>query len=512
MYKYNEGFFDFSPYCGLKNNADITYGNLGEFLPAAVEAAHKCGIEIYAVYKPFDHAINLTFPFNSNAALKYGKIATLSGESGWAVNGLVKLQDKRIKRRMDEVPAGIEERVVSKIKLYADSSKPTRITRDNLTILVSDDNGAYRKYTEDFDFTDKLEKGKRVITLDKLSIGNRFFSICTPFKDDNGTFKNTLDKLAEIYDTNGESIPFTYGMISRKDRNGVFSLKTSPEITLEGYEFDVFNRKIVTMHGDSLECIIDNSAGYIAFVKGKEEYLTGALSPVYEEVHAYWLRHIEECLEAGVDGVDLRIANHNRTLEWDRYGFEGPVIEEYKRIHGVDITKEAFDRKKQLDIIAGCYTDFYRKASRLIRDAGKKVQLHIGTPALGRGKHPYMGLYWEWEKWIEEGLADEITLKGVWPDDKEYTDMGYKLSSKHNMPIYACPYLNDLTRVSSKDKFENSLRNGLAASVAERKQNGFILYEAASVIRTEKDGKIEILFPGLPQIMKEFKSKESICS
>jgi hypothetical protein len=80
------------------------------------------------------------------------------------------------------------------------------------------------------------------------------------------------------------------------------------------------------------------------------------------------------------------------------------------------------------------------------------------------------------------------------------------------MPIYACPYLNDLTRVSSKDKFENSLRNGLAASVAERKQNGFILYEAASVIRTEKDGKIEILFPGLPQIMKEFKSKESICS
>ncbi len=39
------------------------------------------------------------------------------------------------------------------------------------------------------------------------------------------------------------------------------------------------------------------------------------------------------CADAGggVDGVDLRVGNHNRSMEWENYGFEPPVLDECRR-------------------------------------------------------------------------------------------------------------------------------------------------------------------------------------
>jgi hypothetical protein len=252
-----------------------------------------------------------------------------------------------------------------------------------------------------------------------------------------------------------------------------------------GFEFGPWYHDVFDGLGIHANCILDNCCGELGVAVGHDEYITGALSPAFSESQNYWLKQIEYSLNAGVDGVDLRIANHNRSLNWNDYGFEEPVMKDFESTTGRSWTDTPENHNIRRKIIADYYTKFYKKASILIRTKGKKVQLHIGPQyVLAKADNRYMGLDWQWERWLCEDLADEITLKGCWPDDKFISKI-YKLTKDKNINLHCCPYLNYL---AEDGNLGEPLRAAISQALKSDMLNGFIFYEAAYLYNIDNSG------------------------
>lgn len=503
------GYLDAVPWERMGEHAKATYRNMGPFLPAAVEAAHACDMELFAVYKPFDVATNVSAPFGSAFAQRYGKgFSCISGEIFSSTDDFTPYAPMRIERNMSGTPPELDARPVRTIRLASRSDAPTRITAETLEIRISDDNGAYHPYDGRIEFREEVQSGRRVIILDKLDIPHRFLALHTPFRDQAGTFKNTLPGLVTLYDTEGTPLPFTYGLLSRADRypsqpDNPHHVGPWDEMPREGYAFNIWNPAVLddsrqrTNDVRQWNVVLDNPRGYLALARGKERYVAGALSPTYPEVRDYWLGHVRECLDAGVDGVDLRVAQHNRALDWEAYGFEPPVVREYRRRYG-DVPLGDFDRDRQLAIIAESYNTFYRRAAVLIRAAGKRVQLHV-NPLFHTGT--YMGLKWDWERWLADGLADELTLKEVWPGDRAFVEVVRARPGGRDIPLHTCPWLCDCPGGAAWQKM---FAERLAEGIRGRREDGFIFYESAVMATVEPDGRARVLIPEVAETMRSF--------
>lgn len=487
-HRHDNGYLSALPWAGIAENYNQTYDAIGELLPAVVKIARDLDLEIYAVYKPFDLAHNYSFPFGSLGASKFGKgISAIGGDVYSGCRDLGKLADFRSACRWDDIPADINNRRIQRIRLVSCDASDTRITKDNFSISVSSDNGSYTVYPQSFSFYNTVENGFRILTIDGLNIASPFLALHTTFKDNFGTFSNRLDKLVELYDEQGRQLPFTYGLYARADRFDEAS--HAPPLwdmyPMEGYDFNIPSSKVMVPDGSGRH-ILDNIRGYLALAKGKERYVVGTLSPAYDATHDLWLRHIQECLDAGVDGVDIRVENHNRALFWEEYGFEAPVVEAYRRLYGKDKEPINFDREKQASILANAYTDFYRKASNLIRGSGKRVQLHIGPGTMGNLR----ALKWDWKTWLQESLADEITLKEADPGGSPLFD---RISQIGNLPpIHTCPWL---CTAPPDRHWWKEFSQLLERAVKDGREAGFILYESAYFVRVDDGGRISLLKP-----------------
>lgn len=469
----------------LDQHMRSTRAQLGEFLPGAVRAAHRLGLELYAVCKPLDLGINwFTHPFGTAPARREGRLNTLSGAMFVVADGVVKLQNLRSARNPADL-APTAGRPVAAIRLTARGPHPGIIPKNRLTLLVSRDNRRYIPYDQPYRFRTDRRRHQHVIVLDKLHITWPYIALRCSNAQPRSAFSNTLERLVTLADERGEPLPFTYGLTARA------ALQGHPE-TDQGYLFDWDGGATREQHLRTTTYAVDNPRGTMAMARGKEPYIAGALSPAYPRVRAYWLKHVRECLAAGVDGVDIRAGNHNRCLEWEAYGFEPPVVKAYKQKHGIDITKESGDRQKQRDLIGAYYTEYCRQASRLIRAAGKKVQMHIGRQEVEGA----MNLTFEWEKWIQEGLMDEITLMVDYPS-RCHRQVA-RLSESRKIPVYFRKYMKAVTR---RPRWQRMLREYLASS-KKLGQQGFILYESAFVTRARADGTIQVLYPDIPHIIR----------
>ena len=338
---YDQGAMACSPYRDLSANAKRTYEHCGEFLPAAVEIGHGLGLEVYAVVKPFDTASPAnTFPFGSPEAAKHGKVDCLSGRLYCMPKDVAALQGKRMRRHPNDLKGDAAAAVVASVKLTLDTRRTPPFDKQNLRLRVSDDNWHYRLYRRAYKMAARRRGHQWIVRLDGLHIKEPFLALaCRPGGKHN-RFGNTLDRLVTLYDVNGRPIPFTYGLRPRDEkREGVLASRFRRTL-LRGFAFDDLNWALYDGFLRTERHCIDNPSAYTAIAKGKEPYLRCVLSPAYREVQAFWLKQIRECLDAGVDGVDVRMDNHNRSFEWERYGFEPPVARALRQRYGVDIRRE----------------------------------------------------------------------------------------------------------------------------------------------------------------------------
>ncbi len=496
-WKHREGLWRCLPSRAITENTIRTRRALGEFLPAAVSLAHGLGLEFYATYKPFDLAFDMTFPPGSPAARRYGRLDALGGRVFWAADCLVRNQALRIQRRQDDLPDDLAARAIGSLVLRADRKGRPRLRPDQIAITVSDDNAVYRPLRRrGLTAHEYREGGERVIRLDGLALESPYLALETPADGPRGTFANRLSRLASVLDPRGRALPFTYGLYSYANRFDGFrrqGLDLRPDLPRSGY---LFNWAPSPRAGflDATRYALDNARGFLALAKGKPRYVTGALSPAYPRVRALWLEHIRECLAAGVDGVDLRVGNHNRNLEWEQYGFEPPVLEAFRERFGHNPGASPRDARRRQAILGESYTEFVRAASTLIHARGKKTQIHIGHDEVRGGNLP---IRWDWERWIEEGLADELTLMTDYPS--RYTARVARLAAPRGIPMYFRKYLNSITyRPRWPRMFRRYLRQSRALGHA-----GFMLYESAMVVRGRPDGTFDVRFPDIPRILAE---------
>jgi len=448
--RHEDGFYThYWLYQYALDNACQTYEAIGEYLPAVVDIAHELGMTCHAIFNPFDRAFNYSL-FKPEQG-KIGLTDLIDGAMGRATRSFLALQHCRMERNMRLVPKNAEKMVLAKIVLQADGNAPHDLTPNHLKLETSPDNDVYQSYQGPINFTEKSVRGHRVIELSGLSIRERYVVIRTPFKEGAGTFANTLDRLVRLYDPTGSEIPFTYGLDSNADRNR-------------------------------------------RFVKRRRHMGTKIAANAWQ---------IGDCLDAGVDGVDIRIDNHARSQEWDAYGFEEPVACEYRRRWGVDLRHGVCDLRRLSDVRAGHFTAFIRQASQQVRGHGRKFQAHITGGMMRRtAGQRYMGMKWEWEKWLSEGLLDGVTMKQL---DPQYPDDGGRLCAALNRraaadgtPVWYVNFSNVFhDSPDGAKRFARLLKYSLSHGHA-----GMNIYESSTLVR-KRGRRFHIHHPELLPVLAE---------
>jgi len=496
-------------------------------LRTAVRAAHRAKLSIYALYKPFETGCSSHFvPQNVGIPPDLPTVPRVSGRAIGVAPFVAKNPHLRIKRKPTPSWSG---RMVNSIKLIKSDASPTRLGADHLSVWVSKINGRFSRHRAKFRFRDgteqRGERAVRVLTLDNLQIKPeyRYLMVRSQLRDDQADFRNVPSRMMEIHDSSGQKIPSTWdeGPCARSDlehkliaqagrTRGRYVLEPpyrlpedygrSAETT--AYYFNTgASPKVRALDGNQTR-----ADGQIVLVKGKDLYLTGGLHPICPEVRQYWLKQIQTFIDAGVDGIDIRVANHSTwACEGDQYGFNEPVVAEYRRRHGVDILTQPFDREKWKQLQGEYYTRFLREVRALTKRHAVAVQLHInGLMGLRirwweRNNVP-VNCAWEWEKWIREDLCDSVTLKYIpWEFGAERgrgvelgervarlaRERGKRVFSHTRLPwwvLVRTPGLKELTQ-SDLDLILAKIRWGWQSRLID----GIVLYETMAFMRMYPD-------------------------
>ena len=182
-----------------------TIDRIGEPLAAAVTAAHKNGLEIHGVVKPYDIGGSGTYPEGS-AESANSVTRRIGGTVQFLVPFLERYPHTLIQRRPYKAPPGLSTLPIRKVRLLKNDASPTRIRKENLQFWTSQDNYRYQRKEVDFTLKEAVEpaprdvrdsfdalvtaKGDpvRTLTLEGLNLTDRHILITTDFRDRTGRF------------------------------------------------------------------------------------------------------------------------------------------------------------------------------------------------------------------------------------------------------------------------------------------------------------------------------------
>lgn len=242
--------------------------------------------------------------------------------------------------------------------------------------------------------------------------------------------------------------------------------------------------------------------GHIAVCRGKQKYLNG-LHPAYSQVRQYWLRHLDKLIEAGVDGIDIRPDSHSTwTQEGESYGFNSPVIKEFKKRYGVDVLTQRFNRQKWNDLQAEYFTQFLKEAKKRTKAANIKLFAHVSYLMVKYFPRKLNNLpenfSWPWKSWIKDNIVDGVTIKYVpWPwgkkrgQGKELVPKIAGYAKQYNKQVYLnvrleCWWMKLSAKQEKvyplKEKDIRQIRNNIEWAWKQKQVDAINLYEANDFI------------------------------
>lgn len=472
-----------------RNYAD-TLRSLENPLRVAVEAAHRHGLELYAYYKPYETGPGISLPDGSPEGRGFGRIKQKGGWLTWMDPFVIDHPNLRIRHKPDDSIKDISEVPICAIKLVKKDDSPTRITREHLQIWSSQINYRYQQLNLDFTLQESVEpspqevrdingllitkKGDpvRILTLSGFRLTDPYILVTTDFIDGKPDFGNTGTNIFVALDENNGEIPGVFAT-----GGGVWEANRV-DFRNWGLIFDMgFGRSFV--HLD--ESNISGRHGIIAFTRGRNEYLPGALCETEPQVCDFWLSCIREILDAGVDGVDFRVENHGtHTDYYEDYGYNDVVLKECAR-------RGKTDNETIAQVRGDAYTNFLRQAKRLIASNGKRMRINLNIdwfrpdpPPARRLAYP-ANIHYDWKRWVDEGLLDEGILRmfqlpfDIVFNDSVAAEMIISCKGK-GVSLTVNRYINpnypaEFNRVRQDGRF-----------------NGFILYETATFLRFDDQG------------------------
>ena len=511
----------------LYENAQIPYGTqtleaIGEPLKAAVPVAHRHGLEIYGVLKPYNTGMSGTNGPRSGRRLS--GIDQIGGAVPQVIPFLEKYPHTRLRRRPD-TRAG-RGATVTRIRLLKRDASPTRVRPENLQLWVSEDNGRYRRLDVALSVTEQVEPAPRevrnyhgelvtaegtpvrTLTIDGLNISERFVAVSTDFTDESGDFVNTASGMVEAYGDDF-STPLPVVVASRGAVwNGPRNLEgDGPDFDSGMGHFEIPLDVNVASEGKGVFWHRLAVGGLVAFAQGKNDYLPGTVSEVYPEVHRLWDGWVDRILETGVDGIDIRVSSHGSLVDepWE-YGFDEPVVEAYRMKYDADPWSSDEDLKRFSRLRGQHYTSFMRRTSNRARSMGRKMQAHIHTeafrPDIVHGQ--IMGFppntHFAWQDWMRDGLLDGITFRMSWweglEDQPGTPPVRSRLSNalKDPVAVQALDLALELGIPAYMNRYiqraigDEEYLSDMETALVDDRFAGFDLYESACFIRATADG------------------------
>jgi len=489
------------------HNYAETIKSLGNPLRVAVESAHRHGLELYAYYKPYETGPGISLPDGSPEARAFGRIRQQGGWLTWIDPFVADHPDLRIRHKPDYCIKDFSSVPICALKLIKKDNSPTRITREHLQIWSSQLNYRYQQLNIDFTLNESVEpspqdvrdingalvtrKGDpvRVLTLSGFRLTDPYILVTTDFTDGQPDFENTGTDLLVALDEHNDAIPGVFatgGGVWEADR---------VDFRNWGLIFDMgFGRSLICLDKPNTS----GRQGIIAFTRGRNEYLPGALCETEPQVRDFWLSCLREMLDAGVDGVDFRVENHGtHTDYYEEYGFNDVVLQKCAPEGQIDTDAMARVR-------GDAYTDFLRQAKQMIASDGKRMRINLNVdwfrpdpPPARRLAYP-ANIYYDWKRWVDEGLLDEGILRMFQlPFDTVFNDsVAAEMISRceeNGIPLTVNRYVNPNYPTEFKQVLQDS------------RFSGFILYETASFLRFNENGECALQNDTVSEVCKMMK-------
>jgi len=404
-----------------------------DLLAVACEAAHRHGMRFDVIYKPFEGGLELAHAALPHTMPRPAGVPFLEEQRGilHAVRPFVATHpEMRIARRPEDADPGGR---VAAVRLVKNDDAAVSFGPDALTLLTSRRNGGFKHYEGPVSYNEELEWRPRypyrdhpcrVLTLGGLDLAeaDRYFLIRCRKREGPGGFVNAIENLVELVNEDGNVIPSTpsvrpasaegvYERLSKTVRLELSRYMRHPEVRARLQDKEWFLAQWEGFHrfdaGWEEVCLDDGIE--IAVARGKPLHNAGSLHPIYPEARQSWLEDIAFCVDRGVDGVNIRTANHNRPYEPWAYGFNEPVLERMKHRDNLGEARS---------INGDAYTQFLREAAELLHSKGKELGVHVHGLMLrhddrAANNHPFpVNFEYQWETWTRE-LADYVEFRGA---------------------------------------------------------------------------------------------------
>ena len=488
-----------------------------DLLAEACEAAHRHGMRFDVVFKPFEGGIGHPKNVLPHSLPRPEGVPVIDGPGGLvhaARPFVAAYPEMRMARPPEDDDTGGR---IAAIRLVKSDDDEARFGADDLTLWYSatNGNGSLKQYAGPVTFHESLDWRPRfphvdtpcrVLTLAGLDLpaDARYFRIDCARHDENGTFTNEVTKLIELVDEHGDTIPITPSQ-GRVDAEGLYErtvmlmrlglsrLAAAPEVRQIIEDREQFLSHCRDMYsfeaGGGTHATLDRD-GEFAFMRGSAKHIIGALNPSYPEVREHWLEHVQFCIDRNVDGVNIRLASHNRPGEPWRHGFNEPVRE---KMHHKDNMAEA------ARINGEGYTQFLRDARELLHKHNRELGVHVHQLVFTRddrhGK-PFgpilQNVEWQWQAWIRE-LADYVEYRGASMGDEH--SIRYAIDriglAAHEAGI---PFIYQSTRSAAAIRFDGPFHR-LTHEMAMARSHPYItcynLYEIDSFSHINSDDRFE---------------------
>jgi hypothetical protein len=408
---------------------------IGEPLPAAVAAAHRHGLELIAVMKPYAGASIITRPDGGPDAAGGGRLHRIGGYLDDGYRWLQDQPDLRIARQpatRNPPDRPIRPADITALRLTKADDAPTRIDRDHLQLWTSPANWQYRLRDLPFELHEDVAPAPdevrdyfgRLITARgapvrrltitgpggaPLALDEPFVAITTTFRTGTPDFVTTPRSMIAALDAAGRELPSVVATRSA-------TAYATRDFRTGGLEYDCGYGPFSTALDADNQARTENwdtpQGGCVAIAPGVNDELSGAPCESLADVQANWLRWVDWLLAAGVDGIDVRISAHGtHTDEPHQYGFNDEILA---------AVEDAADATTVAGYRGDRYTDFLRAASRRTRAAGRHFLAHLHTEAFR--PNPVHGalmgipptIDFQWQRWLDDGLLDGATLRTSW--------------------------------------------------------------------------------------------------
>lgn len=488
-----------------KNVAQTIKSLGGDLLPKVTELAHKHGLELFALLKPFDMSVmGYTFPVSSVMAKKYGKNEIVGGKAYFCFDYVADHTDLCMQRRQKQNV----KCQISPLRIEINFNG-TDIPEFDIHLWTSEYNDTYSIYDQAMAIS--RMPGKLIIA--GINTKYRYIAIELMGKSE-FLCGNILRELVRVYDDSGELIECTLGLKPRDvctyDEKSYHLKLTKNRSSFHevGFDFDGLRLCVPSgvLCGDAAPNHykqFDLQNNFLGIAIGCNRYVPGAMCPAEPEAVSYWLKLVQEAIDCGVDGIDIRASGHLDILKWGEYGFNAPIVKEYQKRYSVNIIEQDFDKALLRKLRGEFYTEFLRLAAHVVWRRGKKVQIHIEDVMEGSADgSTMMEIYWDWQKWIEDIRPDGVTFKAINPDSfsGSYAIKIVEKCNEYKIPVDCCVFTHCVE--DYKKCFESLMEVGFSA---------VNLYEFASYYKAQRGKIMPIDEKLIAEVKAYITSNEKLC-